>query len=241
MPRPADRPMKSATGPRPAALAVIDPKLKESRCTPRFDKHSCCLVAACGMAATGAWAQVLPPPQNVVSLSASASMEVTKDWLTVVFSTTREGADRRRRAVAAAAGAGRCAGRGAQSGAPGPTGGADRRLLAVPALRTGQPEAARRAAGHRRLARQHRAGGRRPRHAGHRPAHRAHPDDVDCARGLFTVARGAREGRRRCLGTGHRALPRPRRRRVAPVWLQRLHRARGQRVVRTIRRARCSL
>jgi len=52
-----------------------------------------CLVAACGMAATGAWAQVLPPPQNVVSLSASASMEVTKDWLTVVFSTTREGAD----------------------------------------------------------------------------------------------------------------------------------------------------
>jgi|OpeIllAssembly_1097287.scaffolds.fasta_scaffold325825_1 predicted secreted protein len=53
------------------------------------------LVAACGMAAAGAWAQTLPPPppQNVVSLSASASMEVTKDWLTVVFSTTREGAD----------------------------------------------------------------------------------------------------------------------------------------------------
>jgi predicted secreted protein len=38
-------------------------------------------------------AQTLPPPQNVVSLSASASVEVTKDVLTVVFSATREGAD----------------------------------------------------------------------------------------------------------------------------------------------------
>ena len=36
---------------------------------------------------------VLPPPQNVVSLNASASVEVNKDWLTVVFSTTREGTD----------------------------------------------------------------------------------------------------------------------------------------------------
>ena len=38
-------------------------------------------------------AQVLPPPQNVVSLSATATVEVNKDWLTVVFSTTREGPD----------------------------------------------------------------------------------------------------------------------------------------------------
>ena len=52
------------------------------------------LVAACGAAVvTGAASQTLPPPQNVVSLSASASVEVTKDWLTVVFSTTREGAE----------------------------------------------------------------------------------------------------------------------------------------------------
>ena len=36
---------------------------------------------------------MLPPPQNVVSLSASATVEVHKDWLTVVFSTTREGSD----------------------------------------------------------------------------------------------------------------------------------------------------
>lgn len=33
------------------------------------------------------------PPQNVVNLSASASMEVPKDQLTIVFSTTREGPD----------------------------------------------------------------------------------------------------------------------------------------------------
>ena len=44
-------------------------------------------------AAAAAAAQNLPPPQNVVSLSASATVEVPKDWLTVVFSTTREGSD----------------------------------------------------------------------------------------------------------------------------------------------------
>ena len=36
-------------------------------------------------------AQTPPAPQNLVSLSASATVEVPKDWLTVVFSTTREG------------------------------------------------------------------------------------------------------------------------------------------------------
>lgn len=47
--------------------------------------------------ATPAGAQVplatTVPPQNVVNLSASASMEVPKDQLTIVFSTTREGPD----------------------------------------------------------------------------------------------------------------------------------------------------
>lgn len=33
------------------------------------------------------------PPQNVVNLSASATVEVTKDQLSIVFSTTREGSD----------------------------------------------------------------------------------------------------------------------------------------------------
>lgn len=36
-------------------------------------------------------AQTLPPPENVVNLNASATVEVASDWLTVVFSTTREG------------------------------------------------------------------------------------------------------------------------------------------------------
>ena len=53
------------------------------------------LVAACSavVVTAGAAQSLPPPPQNVVSLSASASVEVTKDWLTVVFSTTREGPD----------------------------------------------------------------------------------------------------------------------------------------------------
>lgn len=41
-----------------------------------------------GMAAT---AQTAPVPQNVVSLSASATVEVPQDWLSVVFTATHEG------------------------------------------------------------------------------------------------------------------------------------------------------
>ena len=57
-----------------------------------------CLFAAAtaaivGGASTLASAQTLPPPQNVISLNASATVEVNKDWLTVVFSATREGND----------------------------------------------------------------------------------------------------------------------------------------------------
>lgn len=44
-------------------------------------------------AATTLQAQAPAPPQNVVSLTASATVEVTKDQLTVAFSTTRDGAD----------------------------------------------------------------------------------------------------------------------------------------------------
>lgn len=44
-------------------------------------------------AAAPARAQSEPLPRNVVALSASATVEVTRDWLTVVFSTTREGPD----------------------------------------------------------------------------------------------------------------------------------------------------
>ncbi|MDQ2927511.1 MAG: SIMPL domain-containing protein [Pseudomonadota bacterium] len=46
------------------------------------------LVAPLGWAADNP-----PPPQGVVSLSSSASIEVTKDLLSVTFNTTREGLD----------------------------------------------------------------------------------------------------------------------------------------------------
>jgi predicted secreted protein len=46
-----------------------------------------------GAAWGAASAQTLPPPQNVISLSASATVEVTKDVLSIAFSTTREGTD----------------------------------------------------------------------------------------------------------------------------------------------------
>ena len=55
-----------------------------ARCLPA-------VLAACAL--NTALAQTVAPPQNVVSLSASASVEVPMDWLTVVFSTTREGTE----------------------------------------------------------------------------------------------------------------------------------------------------
>lgn len=45
------------------------------------------------LAAANAAADTLPPPQGVVSLSASASLEVTKDLLGITLNTTREGQD----------------------------------------------------------------------------------------------------------------------------------------------------
>jgi predicted secreted protein len=48
--------------------------------------------AAAALPALG-WAQAAPVPQNVLSLSVSASAEVTMDLLSVTLSTTREAAD----------------------------------------------------------------------------------------------------------------------------------------------------
>ena len=50
------------------------------------------LTLAAALATSTAWADQ-PPPQNVVGLSASASLEVNKDVLSVTLSTTREGTD----------------------------------------------------------------------------------------------------------------------------------------------------
>lgn len=52
------------------------------------------LAAAAVSMAGAAQAQGVPPaPSNLVSLAATASTEVVNDWLTLVFSTTREGAE----------------------------------------------------------------------------------------------------------------------------------------------------
>lgn len=54
-------------------------------------RHPLAGLAAAAVLALPAVAQTLPPPENVVNLNASATVEVASDWLTVVFSTTREG------------------------------------------------------------------------------------------------------------------------------------------------------
>ena len=45
------------------------------------------------LAAGSALAQTLPPPSGVLNLNTSASIEVTKDVLTIAFGVTREGVD----------------------------------------------------------------------------------------------------------------------------------------------------
>ena len=56
-------------------------------------KRFASLVLVCSLVASGDGASELPPPSGVVNLSASASVEVPKDLLTVTLATTREGAD----------------------------------------------------------------------------------------------------------------------------------------------------
>jgi predicted secreted protein len=55
--------------------------------------HRATLALAAALGASGAAAQVQPPVSGVLSLTTTASVEVTKDVLGVVFSTTRDGAD----------------------------------------------------------------------------------------------------------------------------------------------------
>ena len=58
------------------------------------DPSRCLVVAFCAALLGGtAAAAETAPPQGVVSLSASASVEVVRDLLTITLSTTREGAD----------------------------------------------------------------------------------------------------------------------------------------------------
>jgi predicted secreted protein len=51
------------------------------------------MALAAALGASGAAAQAQPPVSGVLSLTTTASVEVTKDVLGIVFSTTRDGAD----------------------------------------------------------------------------------------------------------------------------------------------------
>ena len=51
------------------------------------------VVLAGSPARAQAQAPQVPPPQNVISLSATATVELSRDWLTIVLATTREGSE----------------------------------------------------------------------------------------------------------------------------------------------------
>ena len=55
--------------------------------------HRATLALAAALTAGSAAAQTQPPPSGVLNLTTTASVEVTKDVLSVVFNVTREGAD----------------------------------------------------------------------------------------------------------------------------------------------------
>jgi predicted secreted protein len=50
-------------------------------------------IATLALAAFTASAQTIPPPQNVLQLSAGGTVEVTQDLISISLATTREGAD----------------------------------------------------------------------------------------------------------------------------------------------------
>lgn len=68
-----------------------------STCSPLRSPHRAWQVPAMALTgvlvAGGAAAQMLPPPQNVVSLAAEASAEVAQDMLTITLGASREGTD----------------------------------------------------------------------------------------------------------------------------------------------------
>lgn len=67
--------------------------MKPSQLLATAGALSVALALALALGTAPAAAQALPVPQNVVNLSASATVEVANDWLTIVFSTSREGGE----------------------------------------------------------------------------------------------------------------------------------------------------
>ena len=193
-----------------AILPARCPGLRQRSCWPRSRPAA----AAAGR-----------QPSGVLNLSASATVEVTKDLLTRRLQRPPAKAPTRRRCRAAAeAGARRRAGRGAQGRQAGPGRRADRQLLA--ATRATRRKARQRSpAGRARPNWWSRASDMR----GDRPAQPAASDaDHRAASASRCRARRARRSRP-SHGAGHRALPRQGRPTGAAVRLRRLHDARGQR------------
>ena len=87
------RTLRAAARRLAAALRRLASSLRDTpvRATRRLALALALAALAC--AAPAAFAQTLPPPHNVVSLSATASTELTMDWLTITFGTTRDGND----------------------------------------------------------------------------------------------------------------------------------------------------
>lgn len=58
-----------------------------------MSRHTIAAAGLAMMAAGAAQADALPPPQNVLGMSAQASVEATQDLLSITLGTVREGAD----------------------------------------------------------------------------------------------------------------------------------------------------
>jgi predicted secreted protein len=58
-----------------------------------FSTAAAVCFALCAANGAQAQTQVVPAPQNVLTLSSSATVEVLRDWLAITLSTSRDGAD----------------------------------------------------------------------------------------------------------------------------------------------------
>ncbi|MCL4738526.1 MAG: SIMPL domain-containing protein [Burkholderiaceae bacterium] len=86
MPRDLPAPLRGAE-PDAGLLRLVGPAPRDRR----LRRAALAFVAVGLFVAGAAQAQTLPPPENVVQLSAEAATEVTLDRLQLVFSTRREG------------------------------------------------------------------------------------------------------------------------------------------------------
>ena len=78
-------------------MHMFNAMIRTMNLLPRLPLAACLLAAALATGAPGVRADdriiALPQPDGVVSLTSSATLEIPKDWMSVTFSTTREGTD----------------------------------------------------------------------------------------------------------------------------------------------------